>query len=81
VEVIGIAMDEDGSSKVKPFVKSHPMDYPVAVKSDLTAGSFGVGEVLPVAVIADRQGRIRFTHTGITQDQTFRREIDQLLSQ
>jgi thiol:disulfide interchange protein len=83
VEVIGIAMDEDGPSKVKPFVKSHPMDYRVAIKSDLTARSFGVGEVLPVAVLADKQGRIRFTHTGIsaTQDQTFRREIDQLLNE
>jgi thiol:disulfide interchange protein DsbD len=83
VEIIGIAMDEDGIAKVKPFVKSHPMDYQVAIKSDLTAKSFGVGEVLPVAVIADRQGRIRFTHTGISasQDQTFRREIDQLLNQ
>jgi thiol:disulfide interchange protein DsbD len=83
VEIIGIDMDEDGAAKVRPFVKSHPMDYRVAIKSDLTARSFGVGEVLPVAVLADKQGRIRFTHTGISasQDQTFRREIDQLLNE
>src|SRR5262249_31543315 len=81
VEIIGVAMDEEGASKVKPFVRAHPMRYRVALKSSQTGQSFGVGEVLPVAVLADKEGRIRFTHTGVTTDETFRQEIEQLLKE
>jgi thiol:disulfide interchange protein DsbD len=81
VEIIGVAMDEEGLSKVKPFVKAHPMDYRIALRSDSTGKSFGVGEVLPITVIADKQGRIRFTHTGLTQEDTFRKEIEQLVNE
>jgi thiol:disulfide interchange protein len=81
VEIIGVALDEEGAKKVRPFVKSHPMSYTVALGSDAIAKSFGVGEALPVAVVADKQGRIRFTHTAITDNETFRREIEQLLKE
>jgi thiol:disulfide interchange protein len=81
LEVIGVAMDQEGASKVKPFLKTHPMSYRVALGSDSTAKSFGVGEVYPVTIIADKQGRIRYTHSGITEGETFRREIEQLLKE
>ena len=81
LEIIGVAMDQEGASKVKPFLKAHPMSYRVAIGTDTTAKSFGVGEVYPIAIIADKQGRIRYTHTGITEDETFRREIEQLIKE
>ena len=81
VDIIAVAMDEEGAPKVKPFLKSHPMSYKVGLRSDLTASAFGVGEVLPIAILADKQGRVRFTHTGVTTDETFRREIEQLLKE
>jgi thiol:disulfide interchange protein DsbD len=81
LDIVAVDMDEDGGSKVKSFLKTHPMSYKVALRTDSTAKSFGVGEVLPVTIIADKQGRIRYTHTAITADETFRREIEQLLKE
>jgi alkyl hydroperoxide reductase subunit AhpC len=80
VEVIAIALDEDGVAKVKPFVKAHPMDYTQVIGDRSTAGSFKVDDsTLPVTILIDKQGRIRFRHVGITKKEVFEGEINQLI--
>jgi len=66
---------------VKPFVKAHPMAYTVGLADGSAAQAFGVGDSLPVTLIVDKQGRIRFTHNGITEKSTFETEIGQLLKE
>jgi putative aminopeptidase FrvX len=36
---------------------------------------------LPVALLVDKQGRIRFTHVGVTEKGVFEAEIVQLLKE
>ena len=82
-EMIGISMDDEGAAKVKPFVKAHPMGYTVAVGNAQTAVSFNNLDwsVLPVTLVVDKQGRIRFTHIGVTTKAEFETEINQLLAE
>jgi hypothetical protein len=80
--VIAISLDEDGAAVVKPFLKEHPMDYLQVIGDAGTAASFGVDDsMLPVAVLIDKQGRIRFTHIGITSKEEFTVEIERLLAE
>jgi thioredoxin:protein disulfide reductase len=82
VEVIAIATDEEGAAKVKPFVKAHPMDYTQVIADKTTAGAFSVDDSsLPVALLIDKQGRIRFRHIGITKKDVFETELSKLLSE
>lgn len=82
VEVIAIATDEEGAAKVKPFVKAHPMDYTQVIGDRSTAGAFNVDDsLLPVTILIDKQGRIRFRHVGITKKDVFEVEINQLLAE
>jgi len=82
VEVIAIALDEEGASKVKPFVKAHPMDYTQTLGDKNTAGMFNVDDsTLPVTILIDKQGRVRFRHIGITKKDVFETEINQLLNE
>lgn len=81
-EVIAVSLDEEGAAKVKPFLKQHPMSYTQTIGDAKTAGDLGVGESsLPVALLVDRQGRIRFRHVGITKREEFEKEISQLLNE
>jgi thiol:disulfide interchange protein DsbD len=82
VEVIAISLDEEGAAKVKPFLKAHPMDYTQTIGDEPTAAAFKVdSSTLPVTLLIDKQGRIRFRHVGITTKDKLEGEIGLLLSE
>ncbi|HSE36425.1 MAG TPA: cytochrome c biogenesis protein CcdA [Blastocatellia bacterium] len=82
VEVVAISLDEEGAAKVKPFVKAHPMSYTQAIGDESTAVAFNVdSSTLPVTLLIDKQGRIRFRHVGITTKDVLEGEINQLLDE
>jgi len=82
VEVIAISLDEEGAVKVKPFLKEHPMDYTQVIGDQTTAAAFNVPDSsLPVTLLIDKQGKIRFRHIGITKNDVFEAEIKQLLDE
>ena len=83
-ELIAISLDDEGAAKVRPFVKAHPMNYTKVVGDYKTAESFSKTldwAVLPVTMLVDKQGRIRFTHVGIARKEEFEAEINQLLAE
>jgi thiol:disulfide interchange protein DsbD len=80
VEVIAISLDEEGAAKVKPFLKAHPMDYTQIIGDEGTAAAFKVdSSTLPVTLLIDKQGRVRFRHVGITTKDVLEGEINQLI--
>jgi thiol:disulfide interchange protein DsbD len=82
LEIIAVSLDEEGASKVKPFLKENPMNYTQVIGDQSAARAFNVDDSkLPVAVIIDKQGRIRFRHVGLTKKEVFEGEINQLLSE
>lgn len=82
LEVIAIALDQEGAAKVKPFVKAHPMDYTVAIGDLTTATAFNVDDsTLPVTLLIDKQGRTRFRHIGVTKKEALEAELVQLLNE
>ena len=83
-ELIAISLDDEGAKKVKPFVKAHPMSYTKVVGDFKTAESFSKTldwAVLPVTMLVDKQGRIRFTHVGVKPKELFETEMNQLLAE
>jgi thiol:disulfide interchange protein DsbD len=81
LSVVGVSLDED-TTLVKPFLKKYPMGYSVALGDKGVASKLAVDDSsLPVALIIDKHGRVRFRHVGITKEETFRSEIDSLLAE
>jgi thiol:disulfide interchange protein DsbD len=56
VAVIGVAMDEEGAAKVRPFLRKHPIDYTVALGTDAISTEYKL-ESYPVTVVFDRAGK------------------------
>lgn len=75
---IGVAMDDDGRKKVKPFVNAKKMNYPVVLGNDSLAKRYGI-KALPVTLLIDRQGRIAVSHTGLVDKTVFEEQIQSLL--
>jgi thiol-disulfide isomerase/thioredoxin len=80
--IVGISLDEEGAAKVKPFLKQNPMNYTVAIGDQRVSASFNVDDSsLPVTLLIDKQGRVRFRHVGIAKSEEFERELNQLLDE
>ena len=78
---LGVAMDEEGWSVVRPFLaEKMKLNYPVVVGDEILALQFGGINSLPVTMLIDRQGRVAYSHNGVVDREEFERKIRELLS-
>lgn len=66
LQIVGVALDEQGASIVKPFADKFKINYPVVVdaKSEVAA-MYGQMNAIPVTIIVDRTGKIRSRQVGM----------------
>jgi cytochrome c biogenesis protein CcmG/thiol:disulfide interchange protein DsbE len=78
--MIGVSLDDDGWTAVRPFAAAQHVTYPLAIGDDRVARAYGVG-VLPTTFIVDRSGRIAVAHEGLVLKETYEQEIAALLAE
>lgn len=82
LEIVAVSLDEEGAEKVKPFTQKYKMNYTQVLGDQGVAAAFNVADSsLPVALLVDKQGRVRARHVGITSKEVFEAEIKQLLGE
>jgi peroxiredoxin len=71
--VLGVSMDEDGWSVVKPYIQEMKVNYRVVLGDSATADLYGALDesmrgldALPTTLLLDRQGKIASIHVGLT---------------
>jgi cytochrome c biogenesis protein CcmG/thiol:disulfide interchange protein DsbE len=79
--VIGVSMDEEGWTAVKPFISELAINYRVLQGSDSIAQLYGGVDALPTTFLIDRDGRIASTHAGLAGKDEFENGIKKLLAQ
>ena len=79
LEIVGVAMDEEGLSVVKPYAEKMKMNYHVVLGSEEVANSWGGIFGLPTTFIIDREGRIRNRHLGLVGRDVFEKDLRDLL--
>src|SRR5579863_7342627 len=63
--VIGVSMDDDGWTSVKPYVTEKKINYRIIIGDDKLAQIYGGVESLPTSFVIDRGGRIASSHVGL----------------
>ena len=58
LEIVGIALDEDGWSKVQPFIEKNKINYPIVLGNADVAQQYGGIEGIPTTFVVDRKGNI-----------------------
>ncbi|HYL35673.1 MAG TPA: TlpA disulfide reductase family protein [Bryobacteraceae bacterium] len=64
--VLGVSMDEDGWTAVKPYIAQLKVNYRILLGNDMVGDQYGGVESLPTTFLIDRQGRIASTHVGLS---------------
>lgn len=64
--VLGVAADEEGAEKVKPYLKDHRMDYQVGLASPEQRKKFDL-DALPLTIVYDRTGKQVTQFVGLTE--------------
>ena len=79
--VVGVSMDEDGWTAIKPYVQNMKMNYRVLLGDDDVSTAYGGLDSLPTTLLIDRQGKIASVHVGVSLGkEEFKNAIVQLLN-
>jgi len=76
--VIGVSMDEEGWTVVKPFVSELAINYRILQGNDSTADLYGGVNALPTTFLIDREGRVVWKHEGLAGKDDFEDRIKTL---
>jgi thiol-disulfide isomerase/thioredoxin len=79
-QVLGVSVD-DTVDKLRPYVSSMKMNYPVllGLDHDDLMDAYGPMLGIPVSVVISRDGKICSKHTGLTGKDEFENDIKSLL--
>lgn len=67
IVVYGISLDAEGVEAVEPFMKKHPMRYPVLLGRIEVAEAYGIRS-FPGSVVIDAEGNVRSMHIGVADE-------------
>lgn len=79
LEIIGVSVDEDGWSKVKPFVTENKINYPVVLMDGKVVSDYGNFNAIPTTFVVDKNGNIVDTQTGVMSMSQLESKIQPLL--
>lgn len=77
--LVGIAMDDEGVDKVKPFVDELKIPYLTLIGNDDAAKAFGGIVGFPSAFLVDREGRVVDSWVGAVPRAVLEKRIQALL--
>jgi peroxiredoxin len=78
--VVGVSMDEDGWTAIKPYVQDMKMNYRVLLGNDAVSAAYGGLDSLPTTLLTDRDGGIASVHVGVSMGkEEFKNAIAKLL--
>ena len=64
--VVGVSMDEDGWTAVKPYLVKMKVNYRILLGNDQIGTLYGGVDSLPTTFLIDRQGKIASVHIGVS---------------
>lgn len=80
LEIVGVSMDEEGWTVVKPYIAQKKINYRILLGNDSVSQLYGGVDSLPTTFLIDREGRLAFPpHVGLAGKNDYLKEIQSLL--
>jgi thiol-disulfide isomerase/thioredoxin len=76
---VGVALDEEGASVVKPFAKEAGISYPLVIGDEKVVQAYENVEMYPTTYVIDRNGNVVSRHIGSLTKAEMEQEIKPLL--
>lgn len=74
VQVVSIALDEQGASVVRPFVERHQIDYPVLLGNHAVFQRFN-GSAIPYTFVLDSDLQVVEIHRGLVSARRLEKDL------
>ncbi len=81
LEIIGLALDQDGEATVRSFAQQNGIQYPLAMGSQALTQAYGGILGIPTTFLIDKQGKIAQKYIGYHEKEIFEKEIQALLAE
>jgi thiol-disulfide isomerase/thioredoxin len=78
LEIIGIALDEEGWAVVKPFTEKNKMTYPVVLGTPEIVRAYGGVEGIPTTFFIDKKGNVVDRQVGMMTEDVLEKNISKL---
>lgn len=78
--VVGLSVDQEGSSVVAGFAEKNEINYPVLMTEYKTTTDFGGVFGIPVAFLINKAGNVVKRYTGYVQHRVLEKDIRSLLN-
>lgn len=79
LEIIGITYPPYKTRSVRQITKELRVNYPIVFANKKIAQLYGVGEVLPITIIIDREGNIHDRILGVMDAEEFEQKVKPLI--
>jgi peroxiredoxin len=79
--VLGVSLDRDGWTSVRPYIESRKISYPVMVDTDDIAHTYVGSGPVPTTLIIDKAGRIAVTHIGFCSKREYEADTRAVLAE
>ncbi len=73
--IVGASVDQGGPTVVSSFAQKNKINYTLVMADDNIVQQYGAGEGIPTTFVIDRKGNIVAKHLGLTDPDTFEKEI------
>jgi peroxiredoxin len=80
VQFVGIAVDRAGAAVVGPYAEAEGLNFPQIARPQIAAQHFP-GDVVPRTYLIDKQGRIRYAHTGVLLKWSLQDALERLVAE
>lgn len=81
LQFIGVAIDQEGLSVIKPFSEKLKINYPTLVGNDEVFAKFGGRDAIPVTILIDKKGIIRTTYIGMRKKEALEEMVLALMKE
>jgi peroxiredoxin len=81
LDILGIAGEAAGAKEVRRWCRQHGVAYRQALATADVQASFGLGHEVPVSVLIDTRGRVRYRWDGERDPGTLQLAIERLLQE
>ena len=78
LQILGLAMDQEGAGAVAPFVKAQGVTYPIALGTEALGNAYGGIRGIPTTFLIDQQGRIAKKYFGYQEASVFEQDVTAL---
>ena len=79
LQIIGVSLDEDGDTVLKPFIKQYGITYQIVLATEKTIFDYGGMQAIPSTFLIDHRGSINEHFVGLAPGYQLESSVRRLL--